>query len=67
MHCKFLVFFAYCFLFLFVFSRALVNSGLSKGIGAHGKQNPNFIIIMIKTVPQTVVCILEWQLTNEST
>ena len=48
MHCKFWCF-SYCFLFLiffFFFLRACEFRFIER-IGAHGKQNPGFIIIII--------------------
>ena len=46
MHCKFLVFLPVVFLFFLFFSSAC-EFWLIKRMGAHGKQNPDFIIIII--------------------
>ena len=47
MHCKFWGF-AYCFLFLFFSSTCEFR--FIERIGAHGKQNPGFIIIIIISI-----------------
>ena len=46
MHCKFLVFLLIVFLFFSFFLRAC-EFQLIERIGAHGKQNPDFIIFII--------------------
>ena len=46
MHCQFLVFLIIVFLFFLFFSSAC-EFRLIKRIGAHGKQNPDFIIIVL--------------------
>ena len=46
MHCKFLVFLLIVFLFFLFFSIAC-EFQLIEGIGARGKQNPDFIIIFV--------------------
>ena len=48
MHCKFFGVFAYCLSFLFSFFSSACEFQLIKRIGAHGKQNPDFIIISIR-------------------
>ena len=49
MHCKFLVFLLIVFFFFSFFSSACEFRFIER-IGAHGKQNPDFIIIIIITV-----------------
>ena len=46
MHCKFLVFLRIVFLFFSFFSSAC-EFQLFERIGAHGKQNPDFIILLL--------------------
>ena len=48
MHCKFLVFLLIVFLFFSIFSSACEFRFIER-IGAHGKQNPDFIIIIINS------------------
>ena len=47
MHCKFLVFLRIVFFFFSFFSSACEFQFIER-IGAHGKQNPDFVNIIIK-------------------
>ena len=49
MHCKFLVFLLIVFIFFSFFSSACEFRFFER-IGAHGKQNPGFIIVIIRKV-----------------
>ena len=52
MHCKF---WCFCFLFLFLFFSRACEVWFVERLGAHGRQNPNFIIVVVVVVVVVVV------------